>query len=252
MSNSSSNFRDRLSGRQVGQILAENPLRASVFEEYGIDYCCGGKLSIEDACRKRGLDPDILMEKLLAVGTESGHDSVDWSRTSLHELIEHIIKTYHLKLRSDLPRIAELAAKVARVHGENHPEMIELSSIFASFKDDLERHMQKEEMVLFPGISKMESGEEAFFACGGNIEHPIQVMTYEHEEAGRMLALMRKLCNDFNAPADACNSYRALFAMLAELEKDMHWHVHKENNILFPAAARLQEKGPSRRHCHHN
>lgn len=237
--------------KSVGQLLAENPLRASIFEEYGIDYCCGGKLSLAEACKKKGIDPDSIVSRLNAISKSNSLTEADWTKATLKDLIEHIIDSYHVKLRAQLPRIAELSAKVARVHGETRPEMKELNSIFMSFKSELEMHMQKEELVLFPGIIKMESGEEAFFGCGGKIEHPIGVMTFEHEQAGSALAAMRKICNDYTPPEEACNSYRALFAALDELERDMHWHVHKENNILFPNALRLQEGMQDKQGCSH-
>lgn len=242
-----------LANKQVGQIVAEFPLCAAVFEKFGIDYCCGGKIRLEDACKKKGVSITELIEKLINVSESQSSKEPDWTKTTLSELVDHIISTYHVPLKEQLTRILQLSEKVARVHGDNHQEMRTLAKVFAPFKAELEMHMQKEEMVLFPGIKKMESsnGADTFFGCGGSIEHPIQMMTYEHDEAGRVMAEMRRLCNNYQAPLDACNSYRALFAELEDLERCMHNHVHKENNILFPRAIKMQPTGQNKA-CGHS
>lgn len=227
----------------VGQLVAERPLRACVLEQFGIDYCCGGKAPLEDACAKKGVNVEEVLEKLLAAdqkATQAG--GADWTTASLKDLIDHIISTYHQPLKQELSRIALLAEKVARVHGDNHPRMIEVQTIFDRFKAQLELHMQKEEMVLFPGIASMEAtGSPQIFGCGGGIGHPIEVMTQEHEEAGEALSAMRQLTNDYTPPEDACSSFKVLLYSLAQLESEMHQHVHKENNILFPRALELRK-----------
>ncbi len=226
----------------VGQLVAQRPLRACVLEQYGIDYCCGGKATLEEACRKKGLEVEEVLEKLLAAdrkGVQSG--DTDWTTASLKELIDHIVSTYHQPVRQELSRVAQLAEKVARVHGDNHPEMVEVLNIFNRFKAQLELHMQKEEMVLFPGIASMEAtGTPQIFGCGGGIEHPIDVMNQEHDEAGEALCAMRRLTHDYTPPDDACSSFKVLLSSLAQIESEMHQHVHKENNILFPRALELR------------
>src|SRR5262249_49565704 len=145
-------------------------------------------------------------------------------------------------LREELPRLSQLAEKVARVHGENHPEMTELVDVFKPFREQLELHMQKEELILFPGIAGIEAGgAPRAFGCGGGVEHPIEVMTQEHDDAGEALAKMRRLTNDYTPPADACNTFKVLLHSLANLELDMQQHVHKENNILFPRTLDLAQ-----------
>lgn len=227
----------------VGELVAQLPSLACELEQYGIDYCCGGKVSLEDACRIKGLNVEEVLEKLLA--TESKQlpsDSPDWTTVSLKDLVDHIISAYHEPLRQQLTRVAKLADKVSRVHGENHPEMIEVFNIFNRFKAQLELHMQKEEMVLFPGIVSMEAtGTPQIFGCGGGIEHPIEVMGKEHDEAGEALSAMRKLTHDYIAPDDACNTFKNLLYSLAQIESEMHQHVHKENYILFPRALGLRK-----------
>lgn len=226
----------------VGQLVAERPLRACVLEQLGIDYCCGGKATLEDACLKKGLKVEEVMEKLLAAdqkGANSGDP--DWMIASLKDLIDHIVATYHQPLRQELSRVSQLAEKVAGVHGDNHPEMIEVMNVFNRFRAQLELHMQKEEMVLFPGIASMEAtGSPQIFGCGGGIEHPIEVMTGEHDDAGEALCAMRRLTHDYTPPDDACSSFKVLLYSLAQIESEMHQHVHKENNILFPRALELR------------
>jgi regulator of cell morphogenesis and NO signaling len=228
---------------QVGQLVAQRPLRACILEQYEIDYCCGGKATLEDACRKKGLNVEEILVKLRAADQKVVQpDGPDWTTASLKNLIDHIILTYHQPLRQELSRIALLADKVARVHGDNHPEMIDVLNVFTRFKAQLELHMQKEEMVLFPGIAAMEAtGTPQIFGCGGGIEHPIEVMSHEHDDAGEALCAMRKLTHDYAPPADACSSFKVLLSSLAQIESDMHQHVHKENNILFPRALDLRK-----------
>lgn len=227
----------------VGELVAQRPSLACKLEQYGIDYCCGGKVSLEDACKTKGLNVEDVLEKLLAADSKQlSSDFPDWTKVSLKELVDHIISAYHEPLRQQLSRVAKLADKVSRVHGDNHPEMIEVLNTFNRFKAQLELHMQKEEMVLFPGIVSMEAtGTTQIFGCGGGIEHPIEMMTKEHDDAGEALSTMRKLTHDYIAPEDACNTFKNLLYSLAQIESEMHQHVHKENNILFPRALGLRK-----------
>lgn len=225
----------------VGQMVAQYPLCACVFEQYGIDYCCGGKITLEEACRRKNLNVvEILTELAKAAKKDIQKVEPDWTSTSLKELIGHIVDTYHEPLRCELRRVLPLAEKVAKVHGENHPEMIDVLKIFAQFKDQLEVHMQKEEIILFPSIASMESREtQQPFGCGGGIEHPIAVMMQEHEDAGEAMNAMSRLTNSYTPPPDACNTFKVLLHSLARIESEMHQHVHKENNILFPRTLKL-------------
>ncbi len=222
----------------VGQLVAARPERASIFDEFGIDYCCGGKLTLEEACRRKGVRINELIEKL-----DSQHEKIvvekDWNEVSLIELTNHIVFHYHRPLQHQLPRVLQLAKKVADAHGKKHPEMIEVFEIFSDFASQLELHMHKEEMVLFPAIANLESGGKVSFGCGGGIEMPIAVMTQEHDEAGAALEAFERLTNNFTVPEDACNSFRVLVHALATIKADMKQHVHKENNILFPRTLAL-------------
>lgn len=225
----------------IGQLVAEHPERACVFEQYDLDYCCGGKKPLQEACAQKGVSIDEVLEKLDATDNNApSGEEPDWTKSSLKELTEHIVACYHRPLREELPRVSQLAEKVARVHGGNHPEMIELAKVFKQFREQLELHMQKEELILFPGISGIEAGgSPRSFGCGGGVEHPIEMMMHEHDDAGEALAAMRRLTNEYIPPADACNTFKVLLHSLAKLELDMHQHVHKENNILFPRTLRL-------------
>lgn len=230
----------------VGHLVAQRPLRGSVLEQFGIDYCCAGKASLEDACAEKGLRVEQVLEKLLAAEQKSASSGApDWLSTSLKDLIEHILTAYHEPLRQELARLVRLAEKVAGVHGDSHPEMIEVMNLLKRFRAQLELHMQKEEMVLFPAIASMEAtGSLQIFGCGGGIEHPIDVMAQEHDEAAEALSAMRRLTHDYTPPDGACSSFRDLLTSLARIESEMHQHVHKENNILFPRALELRNPAP--------
>jgi regulator of cell morphogenesis and NO signaling len=223
----------------VGQVVADKPLRARVMELHGIDYCCGGDITLEEACLKNGFDVQVILEELNEVDQGGPCGDTDWSKMPLQSLIDHIVSVYHRPLREELPRIGVLAQKVARAHGESHPEMRRLADIFMEFREELLLHMQKEELILFPGIVRLERGISGQVGCGMGIEHPIAVMMHEHESAGDALCAMRQLTDNYTPPPDACNSFKALLFALAQMDCQMREHVHKENNILFPRAQRL-------------
>ncbi|HVP49548.1 MAG TPA: iron-sulfur cluster repair di-iron protein [Bryobacteraceae bacterium] len=225
-----------LAERTVGELAVENPAAARVFEKHGIDYCCGGKNSLATVCQDRGLAVAALLRELDASQPEP--QERDWKVTPLSDLIGHIVARHHAYLKSELPRITDLFAKVLRAHGEREPRLAEVSDVFEVLKEELDAHMMKEEMILFPAIVRIEAGSNAGVPC--SIEHPIARMEYEHESAGRALAQMRHLTLDYYIPEEACNTYRALFAALIEVEADLHQHIHLENNILFPRAITLQ------------
>lgn len=219
----------------VGQLVLERPSRARVFEMFGIDYCCGGKKALEQACRDRRVDVNAVLDELRR-NDERRSPERDWAALGLTGLADHIEQTHHEYLRQELPRLDFLTGKVAAAHGQRHPELVRLRDVFAALKAELLNHLQKEELVLFPLCRRLEAGEVDAPASGVGLQRPIDVLTHEHDDAGEALAEMRRLTNGFEPPADACNSYRALLDSLRELEADMHQHVHLENNVLFPAA----------------
>lgn len=218
----------------VGQIVAAQPLLAKVFEHHRIDYCCGGKLALGVFCAKKGIDAQALIAELQAAMDTASAPESDWTQATLTALVGHIVETHHAYMREAVPRLLHLSQKVARVHGDNHPELIEVASIYQAFNAEITAHMEKEELILFPAILRLEAGVDRF-----PVNNPIRVMEAEHDSAGRDFERMRALTNDFTPPEDGCNSYRALFAGLEEMELDLFSHIHKENNILFPRAIAL-------------
>lgn len=219
----------------IGELVAENLARTKLFEKLGIDYCCGGKRSLSSACQEKNLDLKTVLSEIENFDNIQG-DSTDWTKSNLCELVDHIIATYHIKLRADLPRLAALLNKVVDVHGKNHPELIELKSVFVRFRAELEMHMQKEEMVLFPLCKELETSKRLHAFHCGSIANPINVMEFEHESAGNDLGTFARITDNYTPPANACTSFKALYAGLKELEVDMHKHVHLENSVLFPKA----------------
>jgi regulator of cell morphogenesis and NO signaling len=205
----------------VGQIAAEKPASVRVFEAHGIDYCCGGPAVFGEACRTRGLDPEQVLAEIESAAAQGGEDETDWRTAPLSDLIDHIIGKHHVYLKTNLPRIEEILAKVMHAHGAAVPAGI--AGVFGMMKEELEAHLLKEEMILFPMLR----------ATGRGAAGPIRVMLAEHDSAGDALAALRRL---YAAPFEACNTWRALYFELAALERDLHRHIHLENNILFPRA----------------
>ncbi len=225
--------------RTVGVIVAERISRAKVFENYGIDYCCGGGTPFGVACGKAGVDLLEVIGALIESDNQSGIDNQqDVQSFTLTELCDHIEDTHHVFMKTALPRLTLLLGNTYTAHKENHPELLELSNTFHALKTEIEAHLLKEEEALFPIIRQFEAeGKLPSTSCG--INAPIQQMEFEHDNAGDALRTLSRLTNRYTHPADACNTYRALLDGLDELEKDLHIHIHKENNILFPKAIEL-------------
>jgi regulator of cell morphogenesis and NO signaling len=218
----------------VGQLVTERPDRGRIFERYRIDYCCGGKKSLRDACAATGADLEAVVDALEAHDrTYGATGAIDWSRAPTLELVDHIEAVHHGFLKQELPRVAFLVDKVADVHGGRHPELVEVRRVFHDLKLEMETHMMKEEQVLFPMIRQLARGAADSFHCG-SIRNPIRQMELEHDDAGAALSRLRTLTGDYQPPADACGSYRVMLEGLRGIEEDLHLHVHKENNILFP------------------
>lgn len=224
----------------VGELVADRPSRSRVFQKLGIDFCCGGKKPLAVVCQEKNLDADTILSLILA-SERDGDKAIHPSVLNLSELCDHIEQTHHAYLREELPRLGQMAYRVAKAHGQNHTWTIALNNTFVNFAEELFKHMQKEEQILFPVIRRLEAGDaNAFGHCGGSVSNPIAVMEAEHDNAGNALEQLRSLSSDYTAPEGACNTFRALLDGLHELEVDMHQHVHKENNILFPRAIALE------------
>jgi len=233
--------------KTVREIALENPSSIRVFEALGIDYCCGGKRSLTDACSRADIDID----KALAMLAQADHDnfkgdSGDWVIKPLSELIGHIETQHHGFVRRETPRLVGLLVKVHTKHGAAHPEIAQVEQLFYAMGQELSTHMLKEEQVLFPHIERLEKAIEtgipaptAFF---GSVARPIAHMTADHDDAGAILSQIRELTNQYAPPPGACPTFVALYRGLEEFEQDLHQHVHLENNILFPRAIELERK----------
>jgi len=211
----------------VGELAARHPLATRVFARHHIDFCCGGGRPLGDVCEMQGLDVETVMQE---IGREvsPAETIVRWDLSPIGELIDYILIKYHTSLHEELPRLEAMARKVAHVHGDKDPERLpRLVQAVLELKTELESHMLKEEGILFPMI---RSGR------GTGADGPIAVMMREHEEAGDLLRLIRELTNNYTVPAEACNTWQALWRGLEALETDLHDHIHLENNILFPRA----------------
>lgn len=234
-----------LAEKTVGELVTEKPSRSRVFEEYGIDYCCGGKRLLSKACEKKGHNLDEILEKLATIDAQdSQEDRVDYNAMPLDTLAEHIVTVHHGYLKRELPRLREMSAKVARVHGESDARLEPLAEVVDALVREMESHMLKEEQMLFPVIQQLENATERPETRFGSIANPIRMMESEHDESGDHLEQMRTLTDGFTPPDWACNTYRALLGGLHDLEMDLHQHIHKENNILFPRAIEVESALP--------
>jgi len=221
--------------RTVGEIVAERPSQSRVFESFGIDYCCQGGRTLREACARKGVAAGAVVEQLEAGLRDNPAPEVNPATFPPAELADHIVNTHHRFLRDELPRLHAMAQRVAGVHGPRRPSLVEVLTELEGMSSELMHHMMKEEQVLFPAIHAMVRGEVA----GIPLDGAIATMLAEHDDAGAALARLRGLTDGFTPPADACNTYRALFGGLAELEEDLHRHIHLENSVLFPAAREM-------------
>ncbi len=227
----------------VGELVAEDYRTASVFKKYGIDFCCNGNRSIADACEKKQITAEPLLDALEQVTQQNNAATADYNSWSLLLLADHIEKKHHRYVSAKIQEIVPFLHKVARVHGDNHPELKEVYALFAECADELTDHMKKEEIVLFPYIRKMETaGSSATKPHFGTVQHPIRNMMQEHDTEGERFRKIAALTNNYTPPEDACNTYRVTFSLLKEFEEDLNLHIHLENNILFPKSIKLEEQ----------
>jgi regulator of cell morphogenesis and NO signaling len=238
--------------KTVGELTAENAAFVEVFEKFGIDYCCGGGLSLEEACSNAGVETkriEELLEKAEGDSATSKATETDFTSMSLAALCDHIVRRHHTFTRRENERITGLLEKVSAVHGGHHAELFEIQKHFGVLRLELENHLLKEERVLFPYIAFMESslnfGKPVPTAPFGSTRNPVAVMVEDHDAASEFLRKIRGLTEDFAIPADACTSYKMLYNALEEFERDLHLHIHLENNILFPKAVEMEMGGIS-------
>jgi regulator of cell morphogenesis and NO signaling len=232
----------------VAEIATVTPATIRVFQHHHIDYCCGGKVPLTEACTARGLDVDVILGDLRAAATPAAPEPT-WADASLKSLVEHIQARYHGLLRLELPRLDAMLDKVVSRHGDRLPDvLLPLQRTFKRLQQELLEHMSKEDRVLFPFIIALEAGEALPATdAAAWIQSPNATMEADHEEAGAALAFIRQTTAGFAPPDWACPTFRGLYYGLAQLETDMHLHVHLENNVLFPRATRLAAEPPSGR-----
>jgi regulator of cell morphogenesis and NO signaling len=234
-----------LSGQAtVGDLVKANPNRSRLFEQLQIDYCCGGGLPLDDACAKRGLDVQTVLQQIEETDLQPAVDQAiaDADAMSLTELADHIEQTHHKYLRSELPRLDAMTLKVYEVHGESDARLADVRRAFEGLYEEISDHMMKEEQILFPMIRQLESSTDLpAFHCG-SVANPIRQMEFEHDNAGNALTVMRQSTDGYQPPEWACNTYRAMLDGLRQLEGDLHQHIHKENNVLFPKAIQLESQ----------
>jgi len=229
----------------VGEIVAADYRKAEVFKRFGIDFCCGGKISLEQASVEYKVNLEELNEALNAATQKPTFDTADFNNWELDSLINHILKYHHTYVSSSLPILEEFCSKVAKVHGHNHPEVIEIYKHYTAIANELRMHMHKEEAILFPYINQMiaaKKGDQEFLAPGfGSVRNPIKMMEDEHDSAGNAAKAITELSNNFTPPEDACQTYKALYFKLNEFVNDLYTHIHLENNILFPKSIELED-----------
>lgn len=234
-----------LENKTVADLVTENIKTAHIFKKHGIDFCCGGGISIQKACEKANVNFSDLEKDLLNVenNTTRANNYKSWE---LDFLTDHIINVHHGYVAENVPLLLQYAARVAKVHGHHYTELLEIQQLFTEVAQELSAHMKKEELILFPFIKKLVSakkeGEELPKAHFGTVDNPIKMMEAEHEEAGETLRKIAKLSNNYTPPQGACNTYRAFYAKLDEFEQDLHQHIHLENNILFPKSLLMEKE----------
>jgi len=227
---------------RIGDIVLELPAAMRLFEKHNIEYCCGGQRSLAEACAHAGRNVEAILPGLAGLQIEAAAplDPKVLAQGTLTALIEHIVAKHHTFTRDELNRVAPLMDKVARVHGDHHPELNRVKVLFTALYDDLMPHLEKEEQILFPFIRNLEAGLKGCDTCFDSVRGPIAVMQSEHEQAGDLLRKIRDLTGAFTVPADGCGSYQSLYMGLRNLEEDLHLHIYLESHILFPKAAELE------------
>ena len=238
---------NNLTTKTVREIALEAPLTTKVFENYKIDYCCGGNRFFLDACRTAGADAENVLKEISVCLESPAETEFDWVKTaSLGRLTDYIVDKHHTFTRDEIKNLTPLMIKVAGRHGEHHTELYALEELFIELCNDLAPHLLKEEQVLFPYIKDLENFKikngKVPLSCFGTVQNPVGMMMREHDTAGEILRSMREVSRDYEIPEGACPSYTALLTRLEAFEKDLHQHIHLENNVLFPKAIELENE----------
>ena len=231
----------------LGQIAAKDLHKAQIFKKYGLDFCCGGKKTVKEACAEKGIDVTKVEQELQQANKQTVTSRpLPYNDWSLDFLADYIVNTHHTYVRKNLPDLIAYAQKVFRVHGSHHPELQKVNELVETVNAELSAHLIKEETILFPYIRHLVAVKNGTQALGenpfGSVQNPINLMEMEHEIAGKAMEELRNVTNNYTLPEDACASYSLLYRILDEFEDDLHTHVHLENNILFPKAIALEKE----------
>ena len=233
-----------LEERTVADVVTENIKAAHIFKKHGIDFCCGGGISIKRACEKAKIDPSILMGELQNLDSAPDR-AFDYNSWKLDFLADHIVNVHHHYVEESSPLLLQYSKRVNHVHGHHYTELAEIEELVTRVVQAMAAHQRKEELILFPFIKKLAKSQAEGTAIPethfGTVENPINMMEEEHEEAGEIMRRISELSSGFTPPQGACNTYRAFYAKLDEFEQDLHQHIHLENNILFPKALKLEK-----------
>lgn len=229
----------------LGQIAAKDLKKAQIFKKYGLDFCCGGKKTVKEACAEKGLDVTKVEQELQQADKIISSRPLPYNDWGLDFLADYIVNTHHSYVSKSLPDIKAYSDKVARVHGNKHGELTRVNELVENISEELTSHMVKEEKILFPYIKNLVLVKNNLTSLTpsqfGTVQNPIRIMEMEHETVGENLAEIREITNNYVLPEDACASYSLLFRLLKEFEDDLHLHIHLENNILFPKAIELEK-----------
>jgi regulator of cell morphogenesis and NO signaling len=230
----------------IGELVAKDYRTASVFKKYGIDFCCQGNRTIDEACEKKNIDSKSVVYDLEAVIHAQGENITDYKSWPLDLLADYIEKKHHRYVVEKTAEILPYLDKICRVHGVHHPELLEINEHFNKTAGELAMHMKKEELILFPFVRKLaqakQEGSNVIAPPFGTVQNPIEAMMQEHTNEGDRFRKIEELSNNFTPPQEACNTYKVTFALLKEFEQDLHLHIHLENNILFPQAIELEKE----------
>jgi regulator of cell morphogenesis and NO signaling len=230
--------------KEIGQYVADDFRTAAVFSKYKIDFCCNGNRTIAQACDKKGIDSNQLLDELNQVLNSKDGESIDYKSWPIDLLAEYIEKKHHRYVEEKIPILRQFLDKLCNVHGERHPELFKVNELFTASAGELTAHMKKEELILFPFVKRMVkaklSNEFIQSPQFGTVENPIDMMMQEHDNEGQRFRDIAALTDNYSPPTGACNTYKVAYAMLEEFEKDLHLHIHLENNILFPEAIKLE------------
>ena len=231
------------SNSSIGEIVAADFRTAKVFEKYGIDFCCGGHVSLAASCTEKGIEQKVIEEELETIKNQPVERSQNYTAWALPFLADYIVNTHHAYLNENMEQIAAYTNKIAGVHGGHHPELYEIASIFGKIIMDMVPHLKEEEEVLFPAIKRIEAGKISGLTKETKdlelIRLSLEKLQKEHEAIGDAVHAIRHLAKDYAIPDDVCNTFRITYQKLEEFEDDLHKHVHLENNILFLKAAQL-------------